>query len=387
MKKLLALILCVMMFVAIIPTAAFAAPPATTYVGPLHDASVTNKPIHSEMTYKAASDAISHAKANIDYMYGTLAANNAVFGTVKGMDDVVNGLVTDMFDGTSGYIKGVPVGTIKDNVKLYMKDIIGGSVIEYLNENWTDFATASTSRKAAADTQTLTFTGTTVKDSSGTPVAWIFKGPAGKLYLQDTGDNWYTTNSSYDKISKLSTVPGGSGTTRTLAVDKSGLTYTGNTFIDPTTKHLNYVYTGANGQIYALDSKDDTWQKTDDVMKTVLDGKATWADGDVTVTTTYKYDPIKYAQTFADAVNDAFTSKEGAANLEAIMYQLYWAKVWKGVNDELDDLRDDIKDWENGSSVLDDYHFNEYLFTPYAFMNEDWYPENFTDLPAAIFAP
>jgi hypothetical protein len=385
MKKLLALILCVMMFVAVIPTAAFAA--NQTENPPTQTATWVRPEIHDMMTYKAASDAISHAKANIDYLYGTLTANTAVFGTVKTMDDVVNGLVTDMFAGTTGYFNGVPVGTIKDNVKMYMKDVIGGSIIDYMYDNWTDFATESVTRKANTIDQALNAAGTA---TIGNKTFDVYRGPAGALYLKD-GNKWYHTNSTASRVGdQLTTAPAGSGSSYTLTAGPSSLTFTGNTIYDTNGK-VNYVYTGANGQIYLLgpdaNGEYKNWGVTTSTMKDVLDGNATFVDAYVTVNTKYKYDPIKYAQTFADAVNDAFTSKEGAANLEAVMYQLYSAKVWKDVNDQLKDLADDISIWENGSSVLDDYHFHEDLFTPFAFMNQNWLPEGTTDLPSYVFAP
>jgi hypothetical protein len=384
-----------MMFVSVMSTAAFAAPAAE--FGPFDGPTGRNLPAASMLSTKAASDAVSHAKSNIEYMYGTLAANNAVFGTVKGMDDVVNGLVTDIFAGTSGDFAGIiPMDTLKSNVKLYMKDVIGGSIGSYLNEHMSDFTTLDVTRRANATNQTLTLVG-----PSATAGQWVYTGPNGRVYVADvsSGTNvWYTAGSTAGALAgtaTLSLMPNANATTTnggatySLAVPASGLSYTGKSFIGGA-GNRNYLYTGANGQIYAYNAVTENWRKTDLTMDDILTGNFTaadWQSANVTITYDYDYDPIKYAQSFADAVSDAFNSKQGAANIQAIIYQLYSAKVMKDVNDKLDDLRDDIKAWENGSDVLAAYHFNEGLFFPYAFMNQFDTPETFPELPAVLFAP
>ena len=394
MKKLLALVLCVMMFVSVLSTNAFAA--KATEVDALNYPTATNLPAAGMLTTKSANDAISHAKKNIEYMYGTLAADNAVFGTVKNMDDVINGMITNIFEGTTGSIAGLPVDTLKDNVKAYVKDVIGGSIIGYLDDNFSDFATVSWDRKADATKQTLNFSGKQIKGH--TADTWLFQGPAGKVYLQKLEDDgsvtWHTTNADLDTAAagraswtELATAPVNvAGTTYELSVPKSSLSYTGKSFVGGA-GNLNYLYTGANGQVYAYNTKTENWRKTDATIAEVLAGTATWSSADVTLTEDVDYDPIKYANTFAAAVSDAFNSKQGAANVQAIMYQLYSAKVLDEVNEKLDDLADEIRTWENSSTLLDNYHFNEGLFVPYAFLSEFDTPETLFELPTYVWAP
>jgi len=325
MKKLLALILCVMMFVAIIPTAAF----ADNTVGPARPANapvVTNLPLTTlnNSSLIAAQKAISHAKSNIEYLYGTLTANESVFETIKGVDGIVKSLVTDLFAGVDGEVFGIPASKLSDNTKIVMKDLVGSAMVNYLDDHFTDFAKVSTA------------------------------------YTVDTAAG-----------AKLS-------------------------FSGKTNPNGAYLYTDAAGNVYAAspngrDARGNTiynWQKTtaklEDAVKTV----GTWADAKVVATDTIEYNPIKYAQTFADAATDAFTSKKSAAEIENLMYQMYSAKLLDDVNDKLDDLRDDIRIWEDGNKVLQDYHFSEGLFFPYAFMDQFDTPNTIGEhVNPIIFAP
>ena len=80
MKKLLALILCVMLFVSVIPTAAFAADSLFTPAASGSTAASIAKDIKA---------AIAARQAAIEKAYGTLAGDKAVYASVKVMDDMV----------------------------------------------------------------------------------------------------------------------------------------------------------------------------------------------------------------------------------------------------------------------------------------------------------
>ena len=88
MKKLLALILCVMLFVSIIPTAAFAADATARASGE------ADKPFLKASEYKKEiANMIKNTKASIETAYGVLVGDQVVYATAKGMDDVLVGLV------------------------------------------------------------------------------------------------------------------------------------------------------------------------------------------------------------------------------------------------------------------------------------------------------
>ena len=87
MKKLLALILCVMMFVSVIPTSAFAG-----------GAAVDN-PLYSASEYaEQIKNMIKNTKSNIEKSYKFLAADQVVYGSAKAMDDIIVGLVDGIGD-------------------------------------------------------------------------------------------------------------------------------------------------------------------------------------------------------------------------------------------------------------------------------------------------
>ena len=88
MKKLLALVLCVMMFVSIIPTSAFAEEGILTLY-PWIDT-----PIGSAAAYnKEIKDMIKNTREEIEGAYAVMAADKSVYNTAKAMDDTVVGLV------------------------------------------------------------------------------------------------------------------------------------------------------------------------------------------------------------------------------------------------------------------------------------------------------
>ena len=95
MKKLLALILCVMMFVAVIPTSAFAAANLTEDAyGAIEDQAATTGKLLKERIYlDHISDMLDDAHDNIEAAYKVLMGNQVVYGAAKGMDDTIVGLV------------------------------------------------------------------------------------------------------------------------------------------------------------------------------------------------------------------------------------------------------------------------------------------------------
>jgi hypothetical protein len=332
MKKLLALVLCVMMFVAIIPTAAFADDPATStdvvYVAP-------NFPKAGDSAWPsitASKKAISDAKANIEYVYGALAADTAVFGTIKGMDEVITSLAKGVFADVDGYsyvtknaagdkiIVTVGNSTLVDNTKAALRDIIGSSITTYMNKHIGDFATVG---------HNLYTDEAMTKKISGTG------------YVNKSGSAIYTDGESF------------------YIVDANG----------------NYKkYDGAETDIAKIAAAGDAWWGT--VVEKVYDGEF------------FKYDPIKYANTFAKAVNDAWASEKGAKGLEALMYNLYLAKAADEINDKMDDLADEIAVWEGTDNLLAAYGFNDgaLLWTPYAFLDDNTLPKP-VHVPATVIAP
>ena len=128
MKKLLALILCVMMFVAVIPTAAFAD-------------SISGGAVPSNPGWNAkrdSIDAIKDLKDDITAMYYALAADQTVFGVAKTYHDLADGLAKSMFDGKDSVeIAGVKKyhDELVDNVRVYIKGIIGSEIMKELDAN------------------------------------------------------------------------------------------------------------------------------------------------------------------------------------------------------------------------------------------------------------
>ena len=138
MKKLLALILCVMMFVAIIPTAAFAAngDEARGVAITLDTANAYNKMVENM---------VKHTKENIEKAYKVLAGDQVTYNAAKGMDDAVVGLVDGLAEtvmgkkvlqssATSGYDTRW-TKTHTDNVKAALRALIDKKVAQEYADN------------------------------------------------------------------------------------------------------------------------------------------------------------------------------------------------------------------------------------------------------------
>jgi hypothetical protein len=161
MKKLLALILCVMMFVAVIPTAAFA---GGGIVGPTNPvptppvAPATYTTWEGKMTATKAVEDLGDAIKN---MYGGIAADQGVFNTVKAIDETVKSLADQMFDGVDkfsfGYVVKDATGNyveksksyttnkaLTDDAKEYLREHIGNEITKYMNEHLSSFTSTKT---------------------------------------------------------------------------------------------------------------------------------------------------------------------------------------------------------------------------------------------------
>jgi len=154
MKKLLALILCVMMFVSIIPSA-FALENAKADLPKNKDDTqwhvaveyykdkdgnlqlnkgqawktgpypVIDNPLMNVATYaKEISNMIKNTKANIQDAYGELVGNKVVYSTAKGMDDTIVGLVDAIASGLIGkkIVTYGPDGKITNPQHLFTKN-------------------------------------------------------------------------------------------------------------------------------------------------------------------------------------------------------------------------------------------------------------------------
>lgn len=123
MKKLLALILCVMMFVSIIPTSAFAA----------YD--------HEDQRLWRGEgqikDIIEALKTNVYIMNGSLAADTAVYQTVKSIDKMLNDVVDEMIKGyePTGAGTRLPGSDISDAIIAGLRATIGGEISDYLSKH------------------------------------------------------------------------------------------------------------------------------------------------------------------------------------------------------------------------------------------------------------
>jgi len=129
MKKLLALILCVMMFVSVMSTSAFAAYDHTD-----------QRVWRGEGQEKDIVDAL---KTNINVMYGTIAADNAVYKTVKSIDDIMKDLVDGMMENYAPTAHGTTQqgNIISDAVLAGLRATIGGEISDYLTKHTNDYYT------------------------------------------------------------------------------------------------------------------------------------------------------------------------------------------------------------------------------------------------------
>jgi len=346
MKKLLALVLCVMMFVAVIPTAAFAdayqpAPSPAT-------------PTDAWPSLYASNKAISNAKKNIEYLYNGLAADNAVFSGIKAMDsfvvDLAKGLFKDVDDFTyytkvwdsvnKKYVNTkitVSNDTLVKNTKAELRDIIGDSISDYMNDHIASFAEISTHLEVADSV--LAKSKYVTNDTAATAI-----------YLGDDGTIYTGTAASLKKVN------------------------------DTALKAVADRVEGATIEQAVWDAMDPAAKLAYAAVATASDN--IWGDAvtDITTVKDYRYDPIKYANAFSTAMNKALTSEKGAKGLEAYVYGLMQAKVSKEISDKFDDFWDAVEEWEDGTAILSAYGWNEYSLDPYAFIDAFNVPKASMDL-------
>ena len=125
MKKLLALILCVMLFVSVIPTSAFAA--------------VDIKTASGWAPKKDSADAVDAAKDAIKSMYIAIAVDETVFSTAKAMYNFSNNLAESLFADTEsvkapGADKATDHDDLVKNTRKYLNSIIGAEINTYLTD-------------------------------------------------------------------------------------------------------------------------------------------------------------------------------------------------------------------------------------------------------------
>jgi hypothetical protein len=130
MKKLLALILCVMMFVSVISTSAFAAYDTTD-----------QRVWKGESQNKKIVEAL---RTNIENMYGSYAVDNAVFSSVKSIDKIIKDLVDGMLNdyGTTPWAGAAGLtsaGTLNDAIVDGLRRTIGGQITDYISKHQNDY--------------------------------------------------------------------------------------------------------------------------------------------------------------------------------------------------------------------------------------------------------
>jgi hypothetical protein len=123
MKKLLALVLCVMMFVSVVPTVAFAGGAAVD--NPLYNAAQYNKQI---------KNMIKHTKTNVENAYKALVADEVVYTSAKTMDDTIVSLVNGIADPLiekDKYTKA-QADAVKDNLRSYFDKTVAKKISDNL---------------------------------------------------------------------------------------------------------------------------------------------------------------------------------------------------------------------------------------------------------------
>ena len=131
MKKLLAMILCVAMVLSIAP-AAFA---AGTTGGTAQDYFPDRTPEYADTS--VAKKAITDLGKDMKAMYYAIAADEAVFGTAKGIYSMTDSLAKELLKDIDKY--ETPFGDIYqedliDNVRKGLNHIIGNEIANYLND-------------------------------------------------------------------------------------------------------------------------------------------------------------------------------------------------------------------------------------------------------------
>ena len=140
MKKLLALILCVMMFVAVIPTAAFAA--GTQGAVPATSGATAFIPGYLDKA--VAAKAIKDIGKDMNAMYGALVADQTVFGTAQTIYTLTDGLAKSLLEDVAS-AKNLTTGNtiytedLVENIRVYLNYTISDEIAAYMNKRQSAF--------------------------------------------------------------------------------------------------------------------------------------------------------------------------------------------------------------------------------------------------------
>ena len=146
MKKLLALILCVMMLVSVIPTMAFAEEAAAAYkygdeAGRAYKGEYASRTslisLETAKSYsKMIENVIKNTKTDIEDAYKVLAGNQVVYGSIEAMDKTVVGLVDGIADALiekGKFTKGA-ADNVKSNLRLLVDDMVSTEIAKNYNK-------------------------------------------------------------------------------------------------------------------------------------------------------------------------------------------------------------------------------------------------------------
>ena len=128
MKKLLALILCVMMFVSVVPMSAYAASDL-----PADDYPTIENPLSSANEYaNEIKNMIKHTRENIETAYGVLVMDQVVYNSAKGMDDAIVNLVDGIAKPliNKGKMTKADSDVIKDAVRGLIDEMVAGKMLK-----------------------------------------------------------------------------------------------------------------------------------------------------------------------------------------------------------------------------------------------------------------
>ncbi len=143
MKKLLALILCVMMLVAVVPTAAFA--------DSISGGAVPSKSGWADK--QTSAQLIKNLRDDMKAMAFSLAADQTVVGVAKSFHDLAEGLAKQMFDGVESVkIKDKTIyhDDLVDHTRAYIKSVIGAEIMKELDANKNGWYTPAKDGKPAS---------------------------------------------------------------------------------------------------------------------------------------------------------------------------------------------------------------------------------------------
>jgi hypothetical protein len=347
MKKLLALVLCVMMFVSVLSTTAFAdnrLPQAAD-------------PTKTWPALSASKTAVENAQKNLDHIYGTLAADSAVFESIKSIDSFVGDLTKSLLDGVDDFttvkrddITGrvtsrtvLSHDTLVDNAKAYLRGIIGNSIIDELNDNRSNFVSVSKAKF--------------------------------------NGENMYRYTDRND--------PTKTYTLRYVGTE-DGAYVNGQKVNLPATAKGSKIFVGNDNCIYGLDSNGEWWYAD------LYTAPQAWTKmsqygydkDDMNFVPNYTYDPVKYLDEYAKAASKALSSEKAVKGLQGTIYNLYVLKAMDQARDDMDDFWTDVNNWDKDNAILKAYGFNgtDNLFDLYAFDDANDLPKSI-NLPGSLFVP